>query len=240
MIEASLRHNFSTKDGGFHINVNIAAEARCLAFYGPSGSGKTLTLHTIAGLFTPREGFVRINGRTLLDTAHGVNVPARKRHLGYLFQDYALFPHMTVRQNIGFSLAHSLLPLKKQAANTRIDEMLASFEIENLANQRPQFISGGQRQRVALARALAAQPDMLLLDEPFSALDPDLRSRVREQCLEWLDRFSIPAVIITHDYMDVTALADAVIPYKKGKNGECISVSEFSRNNGNQAASKEN
>ena len=225
MIDVRLRHSFPAALGGFSLDVTIAGAGR-LALHGPSGSGKTLTLQAIAGLFTPNKGHVRVNGRLLLDRATGVHVPARRRNLGYLFQDYALFPHLTVRQNIAFSLHRGWSAAARRARRVRVDEMLECFEIADLADRRPGLISGGQRQRVALARALAGRPDMLLLDEPFSALDPELRDRVRVQCREWLDRFAIPAILITHDAMDVTALAHSVIRYQKGANGPCLPVEE--------------
>ncbi len=227
MIDVRLRHRFPAAQGGFALNVTIAGGGRRLALFGPSGSGKTLTLSAIAGLFTPAEGHVRINGRTLLDVAAGVNIPARRRNLGYLFQDYALFPHLSVRQNIAFPLGLAWSSLARRLQRERVDEMLECFEIKDLAEQRPGLISGGQRQRVALARALAGRPDMLLLDEPFSALDNDLRERMRAQCREWLDRFAIPAIIITHDPADVTVLADSVIRYARGLSGDCVPVAEF-------------
>ncbi len=227
MIDVRLRHRFPASLGGFSLDVAIAGGGRRLALFGPSGSGKTLTLSAIVGLFTPDEGHVRLNGRVLLDVAARINIPARRRNLGYLFQDYALFPHLTVRQNIAFPLGRAWSGETRRIHRNRVDEMLECFEIKDLAEQRPGLISGGQRQRVALARAMAGRPDMLLLDEPFSALDQDLRGRMRAQCREWLDRFDIPAIIITHDMADVTALADSVIRYARGVSGECLPVAEF-------------
>ena len=231
MIDVFLRHTFPAKQGGFSLDVRFNAPGHRLAFYGPSGSGKTLTLQTIAGLFTPREGHVHLNNRTLLDTAGRINIPARRRNLGYLFQDYALFPHLSVWENIAFSFGSLISPRKRSAAHARVAEMVENFELSGLENQRPGMISGGQRQRVALARALASKPDLLMLDEPFSALDPQLRNRVRTQCREWLDQFNIPAIIITHDPLDVTALADTVIPYRNGRNSGSIPVADFQPGN---------
>lgn len=227
MIEVRLAHAFSAKQGGFALDASINVHGGCVALYGHSGSGKTLTLHSIAGLFTPGRGFVRVGERVLLDTEKGVNMPARRRNLGYLFQDYALFPHLTVRQNIAFSLGPFRSPRKRRLAGERVQEMLECFEIQHLAAQRPGMISGGQRQRVALARALAFRPDVLLLDEPFSALDPQLRGRVRAQCREWLRRFGIPAVIITHDPLDVVEFATDVIYYTAGSTSRPYPVDEF-------------
>lgn len=228
MIELELRHKFHKRDGGFAMNIRLSSSSRRLAFFGASGSGKTLTLQAIAGLFRPDEGIVRVGGATLLDTAKKTDLPARRRGIGYLFQDYAVFPHLTVRQNIEFPLKTRLW--SRQGANRRkADEMLEAFELEDVANAYPARISGGQKQRVALARALANRPGLLLLDEPFSALDPLLRCRVREQCLGILDRFSIPTIIITHDPADVLAFADAVSFYHEGENSPCRELASLEK-----------
>lgn len=218
MIEISMRHRFSEKAGGFHLDVHFSAEEEPVVFFGHSGSGKTLTLQAIAGLFSPDEGSITLGGRTVFDSAKKICLPTRKRRLGYLFQDYALFPHLTVRRNIGFGLEgrRAFFPLGKEARH-RVDELLEIFEIGHVAGQYPSCISGGQRQRVALARALANRPDVLLLDEPFSALDPLTRKRVRRQCKELLARFSTPSILITHDPDDVAAFAQSVLLYERGK-----------------------
>lgn len=224
MIEVRVTHNFTRNRSNFSLDVDFASQGRRLAFFGPSGSGKTLTLQAVAGLFRPQSGLIRINGRVLFDSRSGVNLPARKRRLGYLFQDYAIFPHLTVRGNIAFGLGsgkNALVGRHGKAARDRVEEMLENFELTAIADQYPARISGGQKQRVALARALAVNPDLLLLDEPFSALDPLLRGRVREQCRELLDRFGIPTVIITHDPTDVLAMADTVTFYENGRNSAC-------------------
>ena len=224
MIDIQIEHRFPDRAGGFHLNIELAADVPCLAFFGNSGSGKSLTLQAIAGLFTPQQGHVRLGGRTLFDSSRKICLPVRGRRLGYLFQDYALFPHLTVRQNIAFALGRVWFGLQSGRIGRRIDEMLDCFELVCIADQYPFCISGGQRQRVALARALAAQPDMLLLDEPFSALDPLLRSRVRAQCKEIMARFAIPAILITHDPADVADLAGSVALYEKGRVLACHDV----------------
>lgn len=218
MIDICVEHQFTEKQGGFHLDVSFSADEDCVAFFGHSGSGKTLTMQAVAGLFTPAKGHIAVGGRTVFDSVAKICLPARSRRLGYLFQDYALFPHLTVRQNISFALdGGKSFTFQGKKERRRVDEMLRIFEITHIAEQRPGFISGGQKQRVALARALANRPDILLLDEPFSALDPLMRERVRRQCKELLSRFSTPTIVITHDPADVAVFAQSVVLYEGGK-----------------------
>lgn len=227
MIDISIEHQFPQKAGNFHLQVEIYATVHCLSFFGHSGSGKTLTMQAVAGLFAPQKGCVKIGGRVVFDSAKGINVPARKRRLGYLFQDYALFPHLTVRQNIAFGLENGGTEFSGQRIRRRVDDMMESFEIAHLADQRPILISGGQKQRVALARALAPRPEILLLDEPFSALDPLMRERMRVQCKELLSRFDIPTIIITHDPADVAVFAESVVLFDNGDAHVSISAQDL-------------
>ncbi|MDR1359414.1 MAG: ATP-binding cassette domain-containing protein [Deltaproteobacteria bacterium] len=217
MIEVRIEHSFPQNRGGFQLKVDIRAESRRLAFFGPSGSGKTLTLHAMSGLFFPRSGYIRVGDRVLFDSEKGLCLPARKRNIGYLFQDYALFPHLSVRQNIAFPFGYAWNREKRKERDCRVQEMLDCFELTPVADSFPPGISGGQKQRVALARALATRPSILLLDEPFSALDPLLRMRIREQCASLLRLFPTPLVIITHDPEDVLIFADSVALYAQGR-----------------------
>ena len=149
----------------------------------------------------------------------GGDLPARERHLGYVFQDYALFPHLTVRRNVEFALdktKRTLFGRPSPAARKSVDDLLERFEVGHLAERYPREISGGQRQRVALARALITAPRMLLLDEPFAALDPLLRVRMRREIRALLDEWNIPVVLITHDPADVDAFADSLAVYRNG------------------------
>lgn len=217
MIDIDIEHRFPARAGGFCLKVSVAASDRCLVFFGHSGSGKTLTMQAIAGLFAPSKGHIRLGARTVFDSKCHTCVPARKRHIGYLFQDYALFPHLTVRQNIAFGLECGANGgLSKDRRNRRVNEMLEAFEIGHLAGQKPGLISGGQKQRVALARALGPRPELLLLDEPFSALDHLMRERVRGQCRELLSRFDTPTIIITHDPADVAVFAESAVLFEGG------------------------
>lgn len=243
MIDVSITHRLPPAKGsggkGFKLDVSFSTEDRTLVLFGHSGSGKTLTLQAIAGLMRPREGRIAIGGATLLDTAAGIDIPARNRGLGYVFQDYALFPHLSVRKNVEFGLnagrhasvagnggtgvaaagagAGAGTGTGERSDQQRVDELLALFEIDHVAHNLPGNISGGQRQRTALARALATNPRALLLDEPFSALDPLLRVRMRKEFTRLFAHFDIPAIIITHDPDDVDAFADTLVLYEDGR-----------------------
>ncbi len=213
-----LDFELSVSDGArrFDLALRLQTDARVVALYGPSGSGKSLTLQSVAGLLTPARGHVRIAGQTLYDSDAGVNVPARARQLGYLFQDYALFPHLSVRQNVAFGLTDWLRRQPSREHAERIDALLRSFGLEEMADSRPATLSGGQRQRVALARALAREPRALLLDEPFAALNPMLRAALRQELAELAQAQAMPMLMITHDVEDVLALADVAFLYGHG------------------------
>lgn len=200
----------------FHLHSAFSTTDNRVVLFGPSGSGKTLTLRAIAGLMRPDAGKITLDGRVLCDSEAGVFLPPRDRRIGYLFQDYALFPHLTVEQNVAFGLT----PLfgKLSAENReRVASIMELFGIAALAKSRPARISGGQRQRVALARALVGEPKALLLDEPFSALDIPLRQRVRVELAGILNRLDIPLVMVTHDPADVAFFGGDVVSYAEGK-----------------------
>ncbi|CAA2107998.1 ABC transporter ATP-binding protein [Variovorax paradoxus] len=217
MIDVDLK--LSVKDGArrFDLAVRFQTDVPFAALYGPSGAGKSLTLQAIAGLLHPASGHVRLDGRTLYDSAQGIDVPAPARRVGYLFQDYALFPHLSVRENVSFGLTawHRRKPPAKDAE--RVQALLESFGLAALADSRPQNLSGGQQQRVALARALACEPQVLLLDEPFAALNPMLRTELRNELAQVRRQWGIPVLMITHDIEDVLALADVAFVYKDGQ-----------------------
>jgi molybdate transport system ATP-binding protein len=177
-------------------------DKRCVIF-GPSGAGKSLTLQAIAGLLKPDRGRIAFDADVLFDDRAAIDVPARARRFGYLFQDYALFPKLNVRQNIAFGLDAGWRNPSPRTGGDAVDYWLRAFELNEVAAQYPGELSGGQRQRTALARALAPGPRALLLDEPFSALDPALRARMRAELDELLTRVDIPIVMITHDPEDL-------------------------------------
>jgi molybdate transport system ATP-binding protein len=200
----------------FELNTRFATDAPFAALYGPSGSGKSLTLQAIAGLVRPEAGHIRIGDRTLFDAARGIDVPPSERRLGYLFQHYALFPHLSVRQNVGFGLTTWYRRGLRGAQARHVDDLLRRFDLAGLADSRPDTLSGGQQQRVALARALACEPEALLLDEPFSALNPGLREALRKDLAAVHEQWNIPVLMITHDAEDVVALADVAFVYHRG------------------------
>ncbi|HEY4958221.1 MAG TPA: ATP-binding cassette domain-containing protein [Caldimonas sp.] len=201
----------------FTLDVAFRSDVARLVLFGPSGAGKSLTLKAIAGLLRPDAGHVRVDAETLFDRAGGIDVPAHARRFGYVFQEYALFPHLTVRQNIAFGLTLGLRNPARDAAGPAIDRWLDTLELRPFAASYPDQLSGGQRQRAALARALAAEPRALLLDEPFAALDTALRERLRAELKELQARFEVPIVLITHDPADVEIFADEVIQMDGGK-----------------------
>ena len=222
MISVSLRKRFHGaagrgKPGSFELDVAFSSSAARIVLFGPSGSGKTLTLQAVAGLIRPDQGRVAVGGRDLYDSDTGLFVPARRRRVGYMFQDYALFPHLPAWRNVAFALEDTgPFGWLSSRSRGRAVELLQRFEVGHLADRLPRELSGGQRQRVALARALAASPQLLLLDEPFSALDPLLRSRLRRTVRELLEQWNIPLLLITHDPEDVDVFADEVVLYGRG------------------------
>ena len=209
MIDIALQLSVRDKRRRFDLDIAFATDAPFVALYGPSGAGKSLTLQAMAGLLPVQAGHVRLNGRALLDTAAGINLPPEARGVGYLFQQYALFPHLSVRDNIAFGLTSWRRRLKADDA-ARVDELIESFGLTAMAASRPATLSGGQQQRVALARALACNPQVLLLDEPFAALHTTLRRELRAELRQLRQRLGISAVIVSHDPEDVIALADEV------------------------------
>ena len=208
-------------DSRFHLDVAFASDASRLVLFGASGAGKSLTLRSIAGLLRPDRGHVKVAGETLFDSAAGIDVPARDRGLAYLFQDYALFPHLTVRQNVAFGLRHGWKSgwrnPSRRVADPRVIEWLHTLELDGLADRYPEQLSGGQRQRTALARALIGEPRALLLDEPFAALDEALRQRLRLELAALQQRLSLPMLLITHDAADVERFGEAVITIEHGR-----------------------
>jgi len=171
----------------------------------------------MAGLLRPDAGHVRIAGRTWFDSAQGRDLPSAQRRVGYLFQHYALFPHLSVRDNIAFGLTHWWRRRLTAPDAQRVDALLHSFGLEAMAHSRPAALSGGQQQRVALARALACEPSVLLLDEPFAALNPMLRQDLRRELAQVCAQWAIPMVMITHDIDDVLALADVAFVLEQGR-----------------------
>ena len=184
-----------------------------LVLFGPSGAGKTTTLRAIAGLLRPVAGHIELAGRVVYDSATGAWTLPHQRRMGYLTQQYHLFPNLTVAGNIGYGLSHR----RGAAARQRVDDLVRAFQLDGLELRRPQQLSGGQQQRVALARALAPNPDMLLLDEPFASLDAELRRSLRQELREFLAQSRIPVMLVTHDREEALALGDEVAVVNEGR-----------------------
>jgi molybdate transport system ATP-binding protein len=198
---------------GFTLDVDWTADGGVAALFGPSGAGKTLTLSCLAGLLHPDAGRIVVNGRVLFDAAAGTDVPPQARRVGYVFQGYALFPHLTVADNVGFGLRDR----PRDARARRVDEVLARLGLAGLERRRPAELSGGQRQRVALGRALAIDPALLLLDEPLSALDAPLRRALRAELRAILSEWGTAAVVVTHDFTEAYRLGDRIVVYEGGR-----------------------
>jgi molybdate transport system ATP-binding protein len=200
--------------GPIPLDVAFGCEAHeVLAIFGPTGSGKTTILRTLAGLYRPDETFVACGGQVWADTATGAFVEPHHRAVGFVFHDYALFPHLTCAGNVAAALNHAPVPERARRAK----DLLRLVGLADKADRRPQLLSGGERQRVALARALARDPAVLLLDEPFAAVDRDVRRRLQAEIDVLRGIFQMPVVLVTHDYDDVVRLATHVLVLDAGR-----------------------
>jgi molybdate transport system ATP-binding protein len=198
------------RDAHFELDVRIVSSARRLVLYGPSGAGKTQTLLIVAGVSRADAGRVVVAGRVLCDGDTGQHLPARERRLGCVFQDYALFPHLTARQNIAFARTPGWFNPSRTRSDDAVDRWIERLQLASAAALYPHQLSGGQRQRVALARALVREPAALLLDEPLSALDKRLRASLRDELHDLQSQLKLPMLLVTHDDDDVARLADGV------------------------------
>jgi len=215
--DVRLRKLLRQGDSQFELDVSFQTSAQRVVIFGPSGAGKTQTLRMIAGLGTPDEARVVVAGQVLCDTARGMVATPQERHLAYVFQEYALFPHLTVVQNVAFALRRGWKNPNKAIADESVQRWISTFHLESVAGHYPHQISGGQRQRTALARALVTNPRALLLDEPFAALDKGLRRRLRDELKALQTQIELPMLLITHDDDDVNCLAEQVICIDGGK-----------------------
>ena len=197
----------------FQLNVSFCASEAPLSILGASGAGKTMLLQCIAGLQRPGRGRVALNGRSLFDSEQGIRLPARQRRIGMVFQNYALFPHHTVAENIAFGLTgHS-----REERAARLSALIARTHLEGLTGRYPQVLSGGEQQRTALARALAIDPEALLLDEPLSALDTHLRSQVEAQLQEVFAAYRRPTLLVTHNIEEAYRLGEQLLVLSRGR-----------------------
>lgn len=208
MLEFCLKHTIKGIEGPINLDFDIMlSQGEISAIFGESGAGKTTLLRILAGLITPQKGFIRVGDEIWLDLKKGINLSPQKRSLGFVFQDYALFPNMSVRENLAYATQNQ----------RKIDELLELIGLKELANSRPKELSGGQAQRVALARALTKEPKILLLDEPLSALDFKMRSYLQEELLKILKYFKTTALLVSHDLAEIYRLSARVLQLSGGK-----------------------
>lgn len=217
---------------GFELGVCFDADENCLALLGASGSGKSMTLRCIAGIERPDEGVITLNGKTLFDSSRRISLPPQKRNVGYLFQHYALFSHMTVEENVAAGLGH----MEKARKGRIVEEQLHVFQLEELRGRYPRELSGGQQQRVALARVLAYMPDVLMLDEPFSALDSYLRWQLEPQMLDILSRYHGVPLYVSHNRDEAYRLCQRIAVVDRGHIVALAGKKELFENPGTQAA----
>lgn len=197
--------------GEFSLKIAGEVKGEWLVLLAPSGAGKSLALNLISGITRPERGFVRLNGETLFDSGKKINRPIRQRRIGYLFQDYALFPHMTVAANIAYGLPRGV------EAHGETKRWMSFFQLEGRERAYPRQLSGGQRQRVALARTLASAPRALLLDEPFSALDRRTRETLYREVARLKEELTLPVILVTHDFNEARLLGDNVAVLEEGR-----------------------
>jgi molybdate transport system ATP-binding protein len=199
--------------GAFKLAVRFEAAGGVTALFGPSGSGKTSVVNMIAGLLTPDRGFIALNGTTLFDASAGINVPPHRRHIGYVFQEGRLFPHLSVRQNIDYGRRMSGRPRDAE----EFARIVALLGIGHLLDRRPRLLSGGERQRVAIGRALLMQPRLLLLDEPLASLDAGHKQEILPYLVRLRDEANIPMVYVSHTASELRKIATTVVRIEAGR-----------------------
>ena len=211
MIEFDLRKTLGSRGASMDLELRLSIQTGSfVTLYGPSGAGKTSTLRIIAGLLNPDNGSLVINEQPWHDSSRKINLPPQKRNVGFVFQDYALFPHMTVKKNLQFA-EHP--EMKGQL----VDELIELMELSALVNRKPDTLSGGQQQRVALARALAQKPEILLLDEPLAALDYRIRLKLQDYLLKIHREYQLTTFLVSHDISEINKLSDLVLVMEDGK-----------------------
>ena len=215
MLQARLKKTFPAKpdSAGFTLDLEFTASQGVTVLFGPSGAGKTLVLDSIAGFVRPDEGRVLLDDDILFDAAAGLHLTPQKRNCGYVFQNYALFPHMTLRENLAFGAERR----PRLERHRRVNEMLETFRLTESAGRRPHEVSGGQRQRCSIARALIGAPKLLLLDEPATGLDAPLRAEFYEALRQVQNEFKTPMILVTHDLAECFELAEEMLVLQDGR-----------------------
>lgn len=211
IFDIDIQKTLCSQNQKFDLNIQFRSNSQRMTLFGPSGIGKSLTVKAIAGLLTPDAGHIKINQTTFFDHHQNIILPARARKTAYLFQNYALFPHLTIEKNVGFSLNKGVFNRLTASNKDKIYYWLEKFHIAHLGKQYPHTLSGGQQQRVALARAVISDPSILLLDEPFSALDKSLRAQMRGEIMALQEELNIPMLLISHDDEDILAIGGEVL-----------------------------
>lgn len=211
MIAISLQKKLISADGHFDLNINLKfEEGHLITIFGESGAGKTSILRMISGLMKPDQGLIEFGDKLIFDSESHINTKIQHRNISYLSQDYSLFPNMTVKENLEYAL-------KNKTEVRKVIEIMDLFSLSGLSNLKPDILSGGQKQRVALARALVQKPDLLLLDEPLSALDGKIRYELQEHVLKIKKEFNLTIIMVSHDVSEILRLADKVYVLKDGK-----------------------
>lgn len=217
LFELSINKLISSTKHKFNLEVNFKSHNPSMVIYGPSGSGKSMLLKAIAGLIALDNGYIKLNHRVLFDNSKKINLTPQERKVSYLFQDYVLFPYLTIRQNISFGLTKGLFNPSTKKQYLKVNEWLEKLELTLLADHYPYQLSGGQKQRAALARALVTEPELLLLDEPFSALDAALKEKMRLEIKELQQQVNIPIILVSHDIEDINIFGEQIIKLNHGK-----------------------
>ncbi|HEY6767130.1 MAG TPA: ATP-binding cassette domain-containing protein [Candidatus Sulfotelmatobacter sp.] len=212
-IIVKLHKRYPGSPGGFSLDLEFMAASGFTILFGPSGAGKTTILDCVAGIVSPDSGRITVGDRVLCDTSSAINLPTAKRHIGYVFQDLALFPHLTILENVEYGLNH----LPRRQRRERSSSILGAFRVSALAARKVSEISGGERQRVALARTLVTDPEALLLDEPLAALDASTKSKIISDLRAWNTAHRIPILYVTHSREEVFALGERVIALQGGR-----------------------
>ena len=210
MIAFKIQKKLQSATGEMLLNLDFEIkENEFVTLYGASGSGKTTTLRILSGLSEADKGTITVHNESWLDTDKKIQLPPQKRKIAYVFQDYALFPNMSVRENLSYAL-------EKGQDKSIIEELLALMELEQLQHQKPAQLSGGQKQRVALARALVRQPDILLLDEPLSAVDHEMRVKLQDYIIQVHRKYKLTTILVSHDIAEIYKMSDKVIVLENG------------------------